>query len=141
MNLFYNGNEEQCTGKLRIVIVKKQLYQIIRKVVKVLSNSIMHHEAFTVVFWRAEDNSHCMGNRQINLAHAHFRNSWSGYPILMFENHAMINPIIHKFSKSLHKPLIKDFIFCVRLFLVSLPLSYQMIKERYEIVFLFYPES
>ena len=122
-------------------MVKKKLYQIIRKVVKVLSNSIMHHEAYTVVFWRAEDNSHCLVNRQINLAHAHFRNSWSVYPILMFENHATINPIIHTFSKSLHQPLIKDFAFSVPLFLVSLPLSYQMIKKRCKIVFLFYPVS
>ena len=95
----------------------------------------MSDEAYTVVFWRAEDNSHCMVNRQIHLAHAHFKNSWSGYPILMFENHAMINPSTRKFSKSLHKPLIKDFAFFVPLFLVSLPLSYQMIKERYESVF------
>ena len=59
----------------------KKLYQIIRKALKVLYNSIMHHEAYTVVFWRAEDNSHCMVDRQINLAHAHCKNSWSGYPI------------------------------------------------------------
>ena len=123
------------------MIVKKQLYQIIRKVVKVLSNSIMHHEAFTVVFWRAEDNSHCMVNRQIHLAHGRFKNRWFGYPILMFENHAMINPITRKFSKSLHKPLIKEFAFSAPLFLVSLPLSYQMIKERYKSVFLFHPVS
>ena len=78
----------------------------------------MSDEAYTVVFWRAEDNSHCMVNRQIHLAHAHFKNSWSGYPILMFENHAMINPSTRKFSKSLQKPLIKDFAFSVPLFLV-----------------------
>ena len=81
-------------------------------------NCIMCYKVYTVVFWRAKDNSHCMVNRQIHLAHAHFKNSWSGYPILMFENHAMINPSTRKFSKSLQKPLIKDFAFSVPLFLV-----------------------
>ena len=49
-------------------------------------------ELFDFLFWRPEDNSHCMVNRQMNFAHAHFKNSWSGYPIWIFVNLVKINP-------------------------------------------------
>ena len=48
-------------------------------------------ELFDFLFWRPEDNSHCMVNRQMNFAHAHFKNSWSVCPIWIFENN-VINP-------------------------------------------------
>ena len=74
----------------------------------------------------------CRRQHQISFAYEHFKNSWSGYPVWMFENHAMINPFAHKFSKSLHAPFIKDFSFSVPLFFVSLQLHYQMIGERHK---------
>ena len=48
------------------------------------------HLMLGFAFWRVNHNSRYRVNRQINFAHAHFKNRWSGFGIWMLENHMML---------------------------------------------------
>ena len=66
------------------------------------------HLKLGFTFWRVNHNSRFRVNRQMNFAHAHFKNRWSGFPIWMFENHMMLNSFLYDFYKLLQKQFKKD---------------------------------
>ena len=77
------------------------------------SGHLEFHLKLGFAFWRVNHNSSFRVNRQMNFAHAHFRNRWSGFVIWMFENHMMLNTFLYDFYKILQKLFNKDFDFSV----------------------------
>ena len=71
------------------------------------------HLKLGFAFWRVNHNGRFRVNRQMNFAHAHFQNRWSGFAIWMFENYMMLNPFLYDFYKIWQKPFSKDCNFSV----------------------------